>query len=142
MIVKKYIFQIFQIFGTVLYSTISGYLIWFLFHWITPYLMNVNWFLFLVYIIFVGGIITAIMANICQFLMIPLIYLTKKNIFAKVLNVLPMLYFGYHAILFPWANTKNYGILQYIIGISITCLILVAIGCMVVGPFKLKDAFD
>lgn len=34
--------KIFKCLGTLLYSTIVGYLLWLLFYWITPYIMGVG----------------------------------------------------------------------------------------------------
>ena len=47
--------KIFKCLGTLLYSTIVGYLIWLLFYWITPYIMGVGWLLFFLYIFLAGA---------------------------------------------------------------------------------------
>lgn len=136
---KGYMKKIFQCLGTVVYSTIAGYLLWLLFYWMTPYIMGVGWMLFFLYIFLAGGLITGIVASINGLLIIPLAFLMKNNIAAKVINVLPLLFFGYSSVRLPWGLDMNYGVLQYLIGISLTITFLISFGSMIVAPFKIED---
>lgn len=138
---KGYIRKILQCLGTVAYSTIAGYLLWLLFYWITPYIMGIGWLLFLLYIFLTGGLITGIVFSVNNLLIVPMVFLMKDNIVAKVINVLPLLYFGYSAVRLPWGLDMNYGVLQYLIGISLIITFLISFGCMIVVPFKIEDNY-
>lgn len=131
--------KIFQCLGTVAYSTIVGYLLWLLFYWITPYIMSVGWLLFFLYIFLAGGLIVGIVAFINGLLIVPTTFLMKNNIVAKVINVFPLLFFGYSSVRLPWGLDMDYGVLQYLIGISLTITILISFGSMIISPFKIED---
>ena len=128
--------KIFQCLGTGLFSVVAGYLFWLFFYWITPYVMNVGWLGFFLYIFLAGGLITGIVAFINKLLLIPMVFLVKNNIAAKIINILPLLFFGYSTVRLPWGLNMDYGILQYLIGVTLTITILIAFGCMIIVPFK------
>ena len=136
---KKYMKKIFQCLGAGIYSTVTGYLLWLLFHWMTPYVMGVGWLLFFLYIFVAGGLITGIIASINNLLVVPMVFLMKNNIVAKIINVLPLLFFGYSAVRLPWGLDMNYGVLQYLIGISLTITFLISFGSMIILPFKIEE---
>ena len=131
--------KFFQCLLTAVYSAIAGYLLWLLFYWMTPYIMGVGWLLFFLYIFLAGSLITLIVGSISWLLAVPMPFLMKDNIAAKVINVLPMLFFGYSAVCLPWGLDMNYGVLQYFIGISLTITFLITFGSMIVIPFKMED---
>ena len=131
--------KIFKCLGTLLYSTIVGYLLWLLFYWITPYIMGVGWFLFFLYIFLAGGLISCIAASINGLLSLPMSFLVKDNIVAKVINVCPLLFFGYSSVRLPWEFDMSYGVLQYIIGISLTIIILISFVGMMIIPFRIEE---
>ena len=126
--------KIFKCLGTLLYSTIVGYLLWLLFYWITPYIMGVGWYIFLA-----GGLISCIAASINGLLSLPMSFLVKDNIVAKVINVFPLLFFGYSSVRLPWEFNMSYGVLQYIIGISLTIIILTSFVVMMIAPFWVEE---
>ena len=136
---KNYMKKIFQCLGAAIYSTVAGYLLWLLFHWMTPYVMGVGWMLFFLYIFVAGGLITGIIASINNLLVVPMVFLMKNNIVAKIINVLPLLFFGYSSVRLPWGLDMNYGVLQYLIGISLTITFLISFGSMIVLPFKIEE---
>ena len=131
--------KIFKCLGTLLYSTIVGYLLWLLFYWITPYIMGVGWLLFFLYIFLAGGIISCIAAFINRWLLVPMAFLVKNNIVANVINVCPLLFFGYSSVRLPWEFNMSYGVLQYIIGISLTIIILTSFVVMMIAPFWIEE---
>ena len=131
--------KIFKCLGTLLYSTIVGYLLWLLFYWITPYIMGVGWLLFFLYIFLAGGLISCIAASINGLLSLPMSFLVKDNIVAKVINVCPLLFFGYSSVRLPWEFNMSYGVLQYIIGLSLTIIILISFVGMMIIPFRIEE---
>lgn len=131
--------KIFKCLGTLLFDAIVGYLLWLLFYWITPYIMGVGWFLFFLYIFLAGGLISCIAASINGLLSLPMSFLVKDNIVAKVINVFPLLFFGYSSVRLPWEFNMSYGVLQYIIGISLTIIILISFVGMMIIPFRIEE---
>ena len=128
--------KILQCLGTAIYSTISSYLLWLLFYWLTPLLMNASW----IYIIIIGGVITMLIAPISSILVIPIMYLVKQNTIAKIINIIPFAFHGYSAIRLIWGLDGQYGILQYIIGIGLTITVFIAFLGMITMPFSMdKD---
>lgn len=131
--------KILQCLGTTVYSTVAGYLLWLLFYWMTPYVMGVGWLLFLLYIFLAGGLLTGIIASVNNLLSYPMIFLMKNNIVAKIINILPLLFFGYSAVCLPWGLDMDYGVLQWLIGISLTITFLISFGSMIVMPFMIEN---
>lgn len=131
--------KMFQCLGTVVYSTIVGYLLWLLFYWITPYVMSVGWLLFLLYIFLAGGLITGVIASINTLLALPMTFLMKDNIVAKIINALPMLFFGYSSICLPWTLDMNYEVLQYLLGGLLTITIFISYIAMITTPFNTQN---
>ena len=66
-------------------------------------------------------------------------FLVKNNIVAKVINVCPLLFFGYSSVRLPWEFNMSYGVLQYIIGISLTIIILISFVGMMIIPFRIEE---
>ena len=101
--------------------------------------MGVGWFLFFLYIFLAGGLISCIAASINGLLSLPMSFLVKDNIVAKVINVFPLLFFGYSSVRLPWEFNMSYGVLQYIIGISLTIIILISFVGMMIIPFRIEE---
>lgn len=53
----------------------------------------------------------------------PQMWMTKKNIVAKILGVLPIIAFGIMSIIQVWTLNGDYKVAHWIIGISLTCTI-------------------
>lgn len=126
--------KFFQCLGVLIYSSIIGYLLWLLFYFITPYIMGICWLL-----IIAGGFITGFIANANYILSIPMIFLVKGNIVAKIISVVPLLYFGYWSVLLPWELDVEYGFLQYFIGIILTTIFLGSYIVTIVIPFTIEE---
>lgn len=131
--------KILQCIGTLVYSTIAGYLLWLLFYWITPYIMGVGWLFFLLYVFLVGGLIAGFIGSINSILLTPVTFLMNDNILAKIINTFPFLFFGYSAVIMPWKLEMDYGFLQYLIGISLTITFLISFISMIIAPFNITD---
>ncbi len=126
--------KIFQCLGGLIYSSIIGYLLWLLFYFITPYIMGIWWLLLIA-----GGFITGFIANTNYILSIPMFFLMKGNIMAKIISIVPLLYFGYLSVLLPWELDMEYGFLQYFIGIILTIMFLVSYIVTIVIPFIIEE---
>lgn len=131
--------KILQCIGTVIYSAVAGYLLWLFSYWLTPYIMGMGWWMYLLYLLLAGVVITGFIAAVNNLLLIPMVFLMKNNIAAKVINALPLLFFGYSAARLPWGLDMSYGFLQYLIGISLMITFIVSFGSMIVVPFRIGN---
>lgn len=128
-----------QCLGTLVYSLIASYLLYLLCAWITPFVMGANWLLFLVFI-FVGmGIIGAIIGFASQVLAVPMVLLTSNNMVAKIINMLPFLFFGFLSVCMPWQLDIQYKFLQVLIAISLSLTYLVTFGMMIIAAFSIDE---
>lgn len=131
--------KILQCAGTVVYSTVAGYLLWLLFYWMTPYVMGMGWLMLFAYIFIAAGLITAIALAANTALAFPMVFLMRDNKAARVINVFPFLLYGFSAVRLPWGLDMEYGFLQYILGISLTITILISFGSLISLPFKFDE---
>ena len=134
--------KILQCLGAIIASTMCSYLMWLLFYWLTPCIMGVGWFLFLLYVFIAGGLLTSLVGSISTLLAVPMSFLTSGNKVAKVINALPLLFFGYCSIRLPWGLDMEYGLLQYLIAISLSVTYLVAFVSIAVCPFAIDGNND
>ena len=107
--------KFFQCLGALIYGLIIGYLLWLVFYLITPYIMGIWWLLLIV-----GGFITGFIANTNCILSIPVYFLTKGNMVAKIISI-------------------EYGFLQYIVGIILTIMFLMSYIASIAIPFVIED---
>lgn len=131
--------KILQVLGTIIYSILASYLLWLFCHWVTPYAMGIGWFLFILYIFIIGGMFSVVIMNVAYWLSIPLAFLMYKNKVAKVINAIPFILLGFDAVLLPWRLDMDYGLLQYLIGISVSITYLIAFGSAVISPFRIEE---
>lgn len=131
--------KVLQCFGIAVYGTITAFLLWMLYFWATPYVMNIGWLLFILYLIFAFGFLTALSGFVNTLLMVPMAFLVKNNVVAKIINALPMLWFGYRSMLLPWGLNMDYGTLQYLLGISLSSKFVISFISLIIIPFRLKD---
>lgn len=131
--------KILQCAGTFVYSTVAGYLLWLLFYWITPYVMGFGWMLMFGFIFIVGGLITPLALSANTALAYPIVFLMRDNKAARVINVFPLLFYGFSAARLPWGLDMEYGFLHYLLGISITITILISFGSLISLPFKFDE---
>lgn len=122
--------------GTIIYSSIAGYILWLLFYWMTPFIMSFGWFMLILYIVIAGGLISQLISNLGMILLIPMRYLLKDCSIAKVINVLCMISFGFSAVRLPWGLDIEYGLLQYIIAASLSITFIVTYACMAFAPYS------
>lgn len=125
-----------QCVGICLYSIISAYLLWLIFYWITPFVMSIGWLGFILYCIFATGLCSGFISLANMVLAIPTHFLTKDNIVAKIINALPMLFFGYSTICLPWKLNIEYGLLQWILAISLSSIAFSAFWAMILIAFS------
>ena len=130
--------KFFQCVGTLIYSGVVSYLLWLLFDWATPYVMGFGLWMYILLVTIVGSVAT-IIASFGSLLAIPMLLLTRSNKVAKVINALPMLYFGYSAICLPWKLDIDYGVLQYLLCLSLSGIVLTVFGNMILASFKEVD---
>jgi hypothetical protein len=101
--------------------------------------MGIGWGLFILYLFFAGGFLTGLIATVSTFAGIPMSYLMKNNLVAKIINVIPFLLHGYASIVLPWQMDMGYGLLQYILAIVLSGTYLISFGTLIVWPFKMED---
>ena len=101
--------------------------------------MGIGWFLFILYIFIIGGMFSIVIMNVAYWLSIPLAFLMYKNKVAKVINAIPFILLGIDAVLLPWRLDMDYGLLQYLIGISVSITYLIAFGSAVISPFRIEE---
>ena len=131
--------KILQCIGTLIYSVVASYLLYLLCAWLTPYVMAANLFLFLVYIFLGFGLIGAIIGFASQILAVPMVLLTSNNMVAKIINLLPFLFFGFLSVCMPWQLDIQYKFLHVLIAISLSLTYLVTFGMMIIGAFTIDE---
>ncbi|MBP3630590.1 MAG: hypothetical protein J6J23_03775 [Clostridia bacterium] len=128
--------KILQILGTLIYSVIASYLLWLLFLWAIPFVMDVGWAWLLLYLMFVGGFITVCLTLMNSIVGIILIPLTRNNIVSKIINIFPFVFHGYSAIRVVWTLDMEYGFLQWILGVASTITIAISFISLILLPFS------
>lgn len=131
--------KIIQCIGAAVYGSVVGYLLWLLFYWMTPYIMGVGWLLFILYLIFASGLITGLVYAATMLLSFPTSLILKGNTAAKIINAIPLLFYGYCSVKLPWGLRMDYGALQYLIAISLSITFLIAFAATIFVPFNLPD---
>ena len=125
--------------GALLYGAIIYYLLWLLFNWMTPYVMNISWGWFIAYILIAGGLVSILVGQVVTWLAIPMVFLVKGCKAAKYPQILFGLFFGYSSLKLIWALYADYGLLQWILAISLTIIILISYISLMVVPFNMKE---
>lgn len=127
---------IFKFIGSLVYGAVMYYLLWLLFYWITPYVMSMSWGLFIVYLFVAGGALTMFVASVASIIGMPLVLLCRKCKVAKYAPIIFGLFFGYSAVKLPWILSMEYGVLQWILGISLTITIVITFISLMAVPFN------
>lgn len=129
-----------KIIGTFVVSSICGYLLWLLFQWITPLILNLRWFAALLLWLCCTSLILGLLATITSLLSIPVLFLTRDNRMAKYLHVIIMILFVIDSIMILFRLDMNLNVFQWIIAIAL-CGVYVRtfIGLMLI-PFKAAEA--
>lgn len=131
--------KILNFIGSFLYSILMYYIVWLFFYWITPYVMFMGWALFIVYLLFAGGALSLFVASLSTLLAKPLVTLCIKCKYSKYAPIIWALFFGYSSVKLPWGFKMDYSVLQWILGISLTIIILITFIALLVVPFKIFD---
>lgn len=131
--------KVLKFFGALLYGAVMYYLLWLFFHWLTPYVMCINWGLFIIYLFLAGGAISMFVASISYLMSIPLVFLCKNCKAARYAPIIFGLFGGFFSVRLPWLINMEYGVLQWILGISFTIIILIAFIALILVPFKVNE---
>lgn len=131
--------KVLQCIGVVIASPVIGYLLWLFFYWVTPYIMGIGWGLFLLYVLLVGGLLSGVVASLTALLTAPITVLMKGNKVAKVINVIPMLFFGFSSLRLPWGLDMDYGFLQILLAVSLSITALITFVGLSAIPFTIDD---
>lgn len=131
--------KILQCIGALIYGTIFGELMFLLFSWLIPIVMNLKlgWFIILLLIgelLFLG-----IMNFITTILIVPYMLIANKCNTAKVLGIIPIVFAGISAIIGVWTMSGTYHLSHWVIGITMTFTILSTFGGIVIAPFKMEE---
>lgn len=124
--------------GALFYSLLMYYLLWLFFYWVTPFVMGLSWKLLIVYLFIAGGLFTILTAQLSVFLCMPFALLVKGIKPPKYLPALFGLFFGYSSVKLPWIMDFEYGVLQWILALSLTGLVLKVFITFIAMPFKLN----
>lgn len=125
--------------GSALYGILMSYLMWLLFYWLTPIVMSLSWGWFVVYLFVAGGFVSLLIANVTYLLSVPWGYLVQKSKLARYAPIPFLLFFGYSAIKLPWSFGSNWGALQWMLGLSLTVIILISFISLLSLAFKMKN---
>lgn len=131
--------NILKFLGALLYSVVVYYVMWLFFNWLTPYVMSISWGWFIVYLLIAGGAVSMFVASIASLIVIPLVLLSRECKAAKYAPVVFGLFFGFSSVRLPWLLDIEYGILQWILGVSFTSIILITFISLLVVPFKVDE---
>lgn len=125
--------------GALLYGAIMYYLLWLFFYWLTPYVMGMSWGWFIAYLFIAGGGVAMFVTSVTSLIGIPMILLCRKCAAAKYAPIIFGLLLGYPSVRLPWTIDMEYGVLQWILGISFTIVILTAFTSLMIVPFMADE---
>lgn len=125
--------------GALLYGAVMYYLLWLFFYWLTPYVMSMSWGWFIAYLFIAGGAMSAFVASVAYLIGMPLVLLCRKCKAARYAPIVFGIFFGFFSVRLPWAFNMEYGVLQWILGISFTIIILIAFISLLAVPFKVNE---
>lgn len=128
--------KVLQVLGTMTYGMISSWLIWLFFWWITPYVMSASWLLLILYLFLAGGLLSMIAAFVAGMLSVPMSYLMKDNMAAKVVYTILCLIWGYSSCALPFHLDISFGIRQWILALMITGTALCIFASLIAVSYK------
>lgn len=134
--ILKYMKKIFSFLGSAIYGCIFAYVLWLLFHLITPWVMSWGWVAIIVYWLFALGLITSLLGGLSSYLFIPLYHMVSKCKIGKYIPILFLLAFGYSAIVSPWKMDIEYSFIKGFIAFSISSTAFAFFITFIVGLFK------
>lgn len=123
------------------YSSTISYLGWLFFYWLTPYFMNMGWWMFVLYVLFFVVLLHGILGGIAGVLAIPMKYLIKGSRFSLIFSFIPFLVYGIISVKIPWVYSIDKDFLQYILAVSLTINIVLFFGSFIILNYKMWKSF-
>lgn len=124
------------------YVLLVAWLLKLVFIWLIPIAMNISWGWLIVYLLIAGGLVPMVIGAIVSALSIPNFWLTNENKLAKFFSSVIYGVVGISTSIIPWANgISSFGVLRWIVAISLTLLILYSYGSLI-GSMYLKTGED
>ncbi len=133
--------KLLKIIGAFVYAVLASYLIWLLFHWLTPLVMSFStiWKLLLLVLVF-EPIIVGLLISAAAIIATPVFMLLKNtSAAAKVLISIPFLFHCFSSARLPWLLDIPYNAIPVIIAISISISALCIFGAIVSAVFKSEE---
>lgn len=127
---------ILKVLGTMTYGMLSSYLIWLFFWWITPYVMSASWLMLILYLFLAGGFLSMIAAFVAGMLSVPMGFLMKDNMAAKVIYTILCLIWGYSSCALPFHLDMEFGVRQWILAIMLTGTALCTFASLIATAYK------
>lgn len=111
---------ILQIFGTILYGTLSSYLVWLFLSWVTPYVMSASWLMLVGFVFLAGGLFELVVGSLATLLAVPNLFLMKHNKVAKAIYTVICLFWGYCSVALPFHIDMHFGVKGWILALTIS----------------------
>lgn len=96
---------------SVLYIILScaiAYLTWLIFHFLTPFLMNLGWLWLIVIIVVLGGVLVPLIGMLPGLLSALIIKLRSYNIVESILVGITVLFFAFCSVRLAWVSDIDY----------------------------------
>lgn len=100
-----------QFLKSVLYVILSGviaYLTWIIFHYLTPFLMNLGWLWLIIIIVVLGGVLVPLIGMLPGLLSALIIKLRSYNIVESILVGIIVLFFAFCSARLAWTLNFDY----------------------------------
>ncbi len=132
--------KIIKIVGSIVISSITSYILWVLYFYAIPFVMNIGWKMFILYIFLFGGLMTAIISHVAAFLYYPLILASKGCKIAKYVSIPFIFYFVCLAPLkLPYSLNIDFSVLQWILAISLNILAVSTFISIIIVLFNVNE---
>lgn len=117
--------------GLLFYGLVASYLLWLLFYWLAPHVMNVGWIGFIVYMLLAGGLVTGIAAAASTILAYP-VTMWFGNAYSSIKWICGIFFVfkGFSAVMLPWRLGIDYGFLQILIAILFDITAIISFGAI------------
>ncbi|MFV0587149.1 hypothetical protein [Bacteroides reticulotermitis] len=124
--------------GSAIYGIIFSYLLWLMFHLLTPWLMSFGWLAAILYCFFALGLIAGILGGLSSLLCFPLYRMVSICDSAKYIPVVFLVLCGLSAVALPWQLDIEYSLVKILIAFSISLTAFAVFSSMTYALFK-KD---
>lgn len=115
--------KILSFIGSALYAVIASYLIWLLFNWVTPWVMSFGW-IGVIGSVLCGSLFIGLFLSVCTLLLSPLLALINNGI-SKIIPLAAFLFNGFSSAMLPWRLEVVFSLPKIILGLTLTCVVLV-----------------